>query len=297
MITDLQRVKFVLNNPLWFLRKVIYGFRENQGFLLAGAVAYYTLLSIVPMLALILIVLSQLIDSQQLLETTQEYLGLVTPVQAGDIVEQISVVLENWRLFGALGLIILLFFSSFTFTMLENAMSVIFLHRVEKRRRHFLISAIIPYTYIFFLALGMLIVSMVSGTIHSLDEKTFLFIGREWSLSGLTAAVVYIVGILGEVLLLTSLYLVMPRGRLAISHALLGGITATLLWEITRHFLVWYFATLSLVNVVYGTFATAIVILLSLEAAAIILLLGAQVISEYEQIGPQQIQQTDSVSS
>jgi len=296
MITDLHRAKFVFRNPLWFLRKVFLGFRENQGFLLAGAVAYYTLLSIVPMLALILITLSQLVDSQQLLQTTQDYLGLVTPVQASDIVDQISVVLQNWRLFGALGLVILLFFSSFAFTMLENAMSVIFLHRVEKRRRHFLISAIIPYTYIFFLALGMLIVSMVSGTIHSLDEKAFLFIGREWSLSGLTAAIVYIVGILGEVLLLTSLYLVMPTGRLAISHALLGGITATLLWEVTRHFLVWYFATLSLVNVVYGTFATAIIILLSLEAAAIILLLGAQVISEYEQINHEQIQQTNSVS-
>lgn len=294
MITDLHRAKYVLNNPLWFLRKVVSGFRANQGFLLSGAVAYYTLLSIVPMLALILIVLSQLIDSQQLLQTTHDYLGLVTPVEASDVVEQISVVLQNWKIFGVVGLIILLFFSSLAFTMLENAMSVIFFHRVVVRRRHFLISAIIPYCYIFFLALGMLVVSMVSGTIHSLDEKTFLLMGREWSLSGLTAGIVYMVGILGEVLLLTSLYLVMPTGRLAISHALLGGITATILWEITRHFLVWYFATLSLVNVVYGTFATAIIILLSLEAAAIILLLGAQVISEYERIGAQQNHQTDA---
>ena len=63
-----------------------------------------------------------------------------------------------------------------------------------------------------------------------------------------------------------------------------GGITATILWELTRHFMVWYFSTLSIINVVYGTFATAIIILLSLEAAAVILLLGAQVISEYERI-------------
>ena len=77
----------------------------------------------------------------------------------------------------------------------------------------------------------------------------------------------------------------MPVGRLSLRHALIGGITAALLWEITRHVLVWYFSTLSLVNVVYGTFATVIIILLSLEAAAIILLLGAQVIAEYERIG------------
>lgn len=293
MSTDFDRAKYVFRNPFWFLRKVLSGFRANQGFLLSGAVAYYTLLSIVPMLALILIVLSQLIDTQQLLETMREYLGLVTPVEASDVAEQIAVVLENWKLFGVVGLVILLFFSSLAFTMLENAMSVIFFHRVIVRRRHFLISAIIPYCYIFFLALGLLIVSMVSGTIHSLDEKTFLLLGHEWSLSGFTAGLVYFFGIVGEILLLTSLYLVMPTGRLALSHALIGGVTATVLWELTRHFLVWYFATLSVVNVVYGTFATAIIILLSLEAAAIILLLGAQVISEYERIGNEQFSQPD----
>lgn len=293
MSTDIHRAKYVLNHPLWFLGKVVTGFRANQGFLLSGAVAYYTLLSIVPMLALILIVLSQLVDSQQLLDTTSEYLGLVTPVEASDVVRQITVVLLNWKLFGAVGLMILLFFSSLAFTMLENAMSVIFFHRVVVRRRHFLVSAIIPYCYIFVLALGMLIVSMVSGTIHSLDDKTFLLSGHEWSLSGMTTGIVYVVGILGEVLLLTSLYLVMPTGRLALSHALIGGITATILWEITRHFLVWYFATLSVVNIVYGTFATAIIILLSLEAAALILLLGAQVISEYERIGNEEYSQPD----
>jgi membrane protein len=293
MSTDFDRAKYVFRNPFWFLRKVLSGFRANQGFLLSGAVAYYTLLSIVPMLALILIVLSQLIDTQQLLETMREYLGLVTPVEASDVAEQIAVVLVNWKLFGVVGLVILLFFSSLAFTMLENAMSVIFFHRVIVRRRHFLISAIIPYCYIFFLALGLLIVSMVSGTIHSLDEKTFLFMGHEWSLSGFTAGIIYFFGVLGEILLLTSLYLVMPTGRLALSHALIGGVTATVLWELTRHFLVWYFATLSVVNVVYGTFATAIIILLSLEAAAIILLLGAQVISEYERIGNEQFSQPD----
>jgi len=293
MSTDFDRAKYVFRNPLWFLRKVLNGFRANQGFLLSGAVAYYTLLSIVPMLALILIVLSQLIDTQQLLETMREYLGLVTPVEASDVAEQIAVVLNNWKLFGVVGLVILLFFSSLAFTMLENAMSVIFFHRVIVRRRHFLISAIIPYCYIFFLALGLLVVSMVSGTIHSLDDKTFLLLGHEWSLSGFTAGLVYFFGIVGEILLLTSLYLVMPTGRLALSHALIGGVTATFLWEITRHFLVWYFATLSVVNVVYGTFATAIIILLSLEAAAIILLLGAQVISEYERIGNEQFSQQD----
>jgi len=68
-------------------------------------------------------------------------------------------------------------------------------------------------------------------------------------------------------------------------HALIGGATAGLLWELIRFGLAWYFASLSQVNVVYGSLATAIVVLLSLEVAATLLLLGAQVIAEYERIG------------
>ena len=82
--------------------------------------------------------------------------------------------------------------------------------------------------------------------------------------------------------MLSSLYLVLPFGQITISHALLGGTTAAILWEITRHVLVWYFAKLSLVSVIYGSFATAVVILLSIEIASVILLLGAQVIAEFE---------------
>jgi YihY family inner membrane protein len=280
-----HRAHFVLDHPWQFTKQVIAGFRANQGFLLAGAVAYYTLLSIVPMFALILVVLSQVQEAAELVDTLRTYLMLVVPNQAEILSDQISKFLQNWKVIGFIGFIILLFFSSFAFTVLENAMSVIFFHRVAIKRRHFLISAVIPFCYILFAAAGLLVVSAVSGGLHSLDTRSILVMGQVWSLSSVEAFLVYLFGIIGEVLLLTSLYLVMPVGRLALRHALIGGITAAVLWEITRHILVWYFSTLSLVNIIYGTFATAIIILLSLEAAAIILLLGAQVIAEYERIG------------
>lgn len=267
------------------MARVVAGFRANQGFLLAGALAYYTLLSLIPMLALMLVLLSQFRATPELLTALREYLLLVTPAQAETLIAQIGVFLDNWRVAGAAGLLLLLFFSSLAFTVLENAMSVIFFHRVAVKRRHFLISAIIPYCYILLLAVGLLLVSIVSGSLTALDTRSVTIMGRVWSLGGSEAVLIYLFGVIGEIALLTSLYLVMPVGRLALRHALIGGVTAALLWEMTRHALVWYFSTLSLVNLVYGSFAAAIVILLSLEAAAIILLLGAQVIAEYERIG------------
>jgi uncharacterized BrkB/YihY/UPF0761 family membrane protein len=58
--------------------------------------------------------------------------------------------------------------------------------------------------------------------------------------------------------------------------------TATILWEITRRVLIWYYAVMSMVNLIYGSFATVVVALLSIEVIALILLFGAQVIAELE---------------
>jgi YihY family inner membrane protein len=94
----------------------------------------------------------------------------------------------------------------------------------------------------------------------------------------------YLLGVAGEILIIASIYMVMPVGRLSWRHALIGGATAALLWELTRHVLLWYLATLSKVGEVYGSLTAAIVMLLSLEFLAILLLLGAQVIAEYERL-------------
>ena len=108
--------------------------------------------------------------------------------------------------------------------------------------------------------------------------------GHTVPLRGVSGLLLYLMGVGGEVLVLTSIYLVMPVGRLSLRTALIGGVTATVLWEIMRHLLVWYFSTLSQVRIVYGSLTTAIVALLSLEIAAMVLLLGAQVIAEYERV-------------
>jgi YihY family inner membrane protein len=143
---------------------------------------------------------------------------------------------------------------------------------------------IMPYIFILLLTAGFLVVSLVAGWLHAHSTGSMELLGTDVDLGVMTAGMLYVIGILGELLLLTSIYFVMPVGRLAWSHALVGGIAATMLWELTRHLLVWYFSTLSFVSVIYGSFASSIMILLGFEFAAIILLLGAQVIAEYERI-------------
>jgi membrane protein len=262
----------VLQHPGAFTLRVLQAFRKNQGLLLAGGVAYYALLSIVPLLLLIVIALSHLIDQAMLLETLERYMGWLFPGQSKPIVTELAGFLEHREVVGWVMVATMLFFSSLAFTVLENAMSIIFFHRVAVRRRHFLVSAILPYCYILFLGIGLLVVTLVAGSLQTVGE----------ALSGF---LLYLLGVAGEVLIVTAIYLVMPVGRLSFRHALIGGVIAALLWEITRHAFIWYFARLSKLSVVYGSLTTAIVVLITLEIAAALLLLGAQVISEYERIG------------
>src|SRR5438128_217322 len=79
----------VLADPGSFALAVARQFRANQGVLLAGAVAYYTLLSLIPLLILILMALSHVVPEDRLLVTLAEYLEFVAPGQSTALVEEV----------------------------------------------------------------------------------------------------------------------------------------------------------------------------------------------------------------
>jgi len=272
----------IARHPWPFLVEVFGEFRRNHGLLLAGAVAYYMLLSIVPLLILLLVVLSNVLDPAALLATLARYLDLVVPGHTKDIVDDLAGFLQHRAAVSGVILLTILFFSSLAFGVLEDAFAVIFHHRRRERARSWLASALIPYAFIVVLAVGLVVITVVSGALQTLAVREFHAFGELRTLGVLSVWFIYLTGIAGEILLLTAIYLVMPAGQLRLRHALIGGIVAGLLWEVTRHVLVWYFATLSQISVVYGSFATTIALLLSFEIAATVLLLGAQVIAIYE---------------
>jgi YihY family inner membrane protein len=156
---------------------------------------------------------------------------------------------------------------------------------VAQRSRPFLLSALLPLGYIVFIVAAMFVETFVFANLLAISGENIAVLGHIWSLGGFTRLLAYLGGVAVEILLISSIYFLMPVGRISPSHALIGGVTAGLLWEIIRHALAWYFDTLSQVSVVYGSLATVVIVLLSLDIAATLLLLGAQVIAEYERFG------------
>ena len=260
---------------LRFIRRVVSRFLKNKGILLAGAVGYNALLSLVPLFAILLIVLSHIFDERLILSAVDAELSVVIPGQADTLVASLAAFLESRSVISGIGLVVLLFFSSIAFRILNDAMAIIF-HKHKPQPRHPLISAILPYMYIGLMGLGLVGLTITSGIISALGESTFLAIGTY------EKSIYQVLGFIGLTLMLTSIYLVMPPVKVSFRRALAGGFTAAVLWEIVRNVMVWYFDNLSMVDVIYGSLGTVIVVLLSMEVAAIIILLGAQVIAELE---------------
>lgn len=272
---------------LALLRRLLADFHRNRALLLSGAVAYNTLLSLVPLFALLLVALSHVVDQRLLVRTVAMNLEFLVPGQARAITEQVAAFVAHRRVVGGIGVAALLFFSAMAFSILESAMAVIFHHRAAKRR-HPVVAAAIPYLFVIALGAGLLFVTLMTGALEALGRGSIHVRGHAWSLAHLSRGVLYAVGVAGSALMLTALYMVLPAHRVTFRGALAGGIAASLLWEAVRHVLVWYFQTLSMVNVVYGSLATAVIALLTLEAAALILLFGAQVIAELERLAERQ---------
>ena len=106
MAVPTAALSHVLQQPAAFLWQVLTAFRENQGLLLAGAVAYYTLLSIVPMFALLLILLAQFPGSALLLDTVGTYLELAAPTRPGELVADLGSLPLHWKVGGVAGWVV-----------------------------------------------------------------------------------------------------------------------------------------------------------------------------------------------
>ncbi|MFG6136873.1 YihY/virulence factor BrkB family protein [Halomonas sp. B23F22_10] len=267
---------------LSFVWRVLGAFLRNRGILLAGGVGYNILLSVVPLFAVMVVLLARVVDEQQLLTLLSIQARHLAPAHAEVLLDAVRSLLDSREAIGILGLPVLLVFSSFAFRMLEDALAIIFHAPDTHVGRSAWVSVLMPYAFMVVLGAGLMGLTLLVSLADAVNTLWMALLGRELPLAGLSSTALNLTSFAGVFLLFSAIYKVMPVVKVALRRALVGGFVAALLWEGARLLLVYYFAHLSFVNAVYGSLATLIVVLLTLEVGAIILLLGAQVIAELE---------------
>lgn len=256
-----------------FALRVVRNFRKNNGILLASAVGYNTSLSMVPLFALVLILLSQFIDEDVLVDIFTKQVRFLLPGDPAGTRETLRSFLDQREVAGWIGFGAMLLFSSLAFRTLETAMRAIFSHHDRSEKRTYLVSALMPFAFTTSIGLGLIVVTALTAALSAAGSRGHL---------PAPATLLHVAAFFGLVTLFCAFYRLLPIGKISTRRAMIGGLVAATLWELIRLILQWYFATISLVGVVYGSLATVVVILLSMEIAAIVLLLGAQVIAELE---------------
>lgn len=273
----------VLLHPFAFGLRVIRGLRRNRALLLSGALAFNGLLTLVPLLALLLLGLSHVMDEERLLHGIQISLEFVVPGQAAVVTDEFAALLAHRDLIGGVGIVMLLFFSGLAFGVLQDAFSLIFEHRFARLSRHRLVSLFLPWLFALALGAGLFLLVIALTALETLGQGGRTIPGLELPLEALSGPLIGIVGFGAQAVLLAALYIVMPVGVVRVREALVGGLVAAAVWEPLRRLLGWYFNSVSFVSVVFGSIGATVVVLLFMEVAALVVLLGAQVIAEYEQ--------------
>lgn len=265
-----------------FTGHVLKTFLRNHGILLAGGVGYNVLLSMVPLFALLCVSLTHIFDEQQLLAIIAVQAAHLTPTHADLVVDTVEELMDSREMVGWVGILALLFFSSFAFRMLEDSIAIVF-HQAEPRsRRNFWISAALPYLFMIVLGSSLLVlmlgIALTSGLYDLLSSR----LGFRLAVGEISEVALHLISFLGMACLFSAIYKILPVVKIATRRALIGGLVAAILWEGVRLFVMFYINNISFVNTIYGSLAAIIILLLTLEVGAFILLLGAQVIAELE---------------
>lgn len=253
-----------------FAWRVLRRFSANNGLLLASAVGYNFALSMVPLFALVLIVLSHVLAEDKLLEIVSTQVRLLVPGEPQATHATLRSLFEQRQRVGLISLIAMLVFSSLAFRILEGAIHAIFHRHRPQEKRVAWVSAILPFAFTLTILLALVGVTTLIAMLDHFANG----IALSWLLS--------IGAYAGLIAVFFAFYRLIPVGSVSTRRALAGAFVASSLWEIVRRLMQWYFANLSLVGVLYGSLSTVVVILLSMEVAAVIVLLGAQVIAELE---------------
>lgn len=273
---------------LWFGRLLRFGqrvlrhFVRHRGLLLAGGVGYNILLSAVPLFAVLAATLSHVVSEERLLEVIALQARLLTPGRSELLVDTVRSLLAQRQMIGWIGFGVMLFFSSMAFRMLDDAVAIIFQRHRRAAPRRAWVAALLPYAFVAVLGVALFGLTGLVALLNTVGRVDLSLLGVHVPLSAAAVVGLWASSFFGIALLFASIYKVLPVVPVDTGRALVGGLVAAALWELMRLALVWWFAQVSMVNLVYGSLGTVIILLLYLEAAAVILLLGAQVIAELE---------------
>lgn len=273
-----HRLHFIRDHGLEFTGFMWRRIQDDRLKVTAGYLAYITLLSLVPMLAVIFAMMSAFPMFEELRETIQNFIFSNFVPAAGDIVqEKIQDFVNNASKTTAIGVAALAFTAMLLISAIDQNFNYIW--RVSEKRR----TSVAFATYWMILTLGPILVG-ASLVLTSYLTTMKLFNNDTLSIG---AHLLSVLPFFLSTAMFVVFYMVVPNTRVRFTHAICGALVAGVLFEIAKRAFAFYIVQFPSYEAIYGTLATIPIIFVWVYLSWMVALLGAEItagMGEFERL-------------
>lgn len=263
---DLTQFSFFKRVWLQFLRIVVLiseGFTKSQIQQGASSLVYYTLLGIVPVIALIIAIAKKLaleegFKSWMLMQFRDQRTVIIHLFDFADA----SLKNAHQGVVAGVGIAILLWAGLKIFLYIEHSFNKIW----EVEKGHGFLRRLLDYASI------LLIIPIIILIASSMQAITAAF-----ELTGIFALIFSLIPFMLTFLLLAFLYYFMPNTKVRFRPALYAGIITGILYQLVQWIYLFFQLGVTRYNAVYGTFAALPLFLIWLHLSWTVILIGAKV--------------------
>jgi membrane protein len=238
----------------------------------AMSLAYTTLLSIVPLLVFSAVILKSLGARGDLKFIISQFFAPMGGA-ADQLTESVLQFVRNMRsdLLGAIGLIFLVYTVVTTIQKVERSFN--FLWRVDRPR-----SFLRRFTeYLAVMIVGPILLAVALGLLAGAERSPFaLWIDGIEPLAWILSAVGKILPYVIVTIIFTFMYIFIPNTKVQFRAALIGGITAGVVWALVGKVFTAFIVYASSMVAIYTGFAIVLTTLIWVYLSWLILLIGAQ---------------------
>jgi len=255
-----------------------FGFHGGAN--LAASIAFYAILSIIPLLTLTTLVLGILFGSNPAIhEGMLKIVQVLHPRFPVELLDQLTRIDQKEFILGWVGLLALIWTAALIFSSIERAFGIVF--RAQKKRNYFLsrllAMTMIPLAWI----IGMISVALAHVSI--VIKNNPLIPMDSWLASNLIYVLFqHLLPFLLLVCLLTIVYKAIPTVPVKFKHAFIGGFLFSSLVWIAKYLYIAYFTRNDQYHVIYGPLETVVTLILWVFYISIVLLFCAELIASYQ---------------
>jgi membrane protein len=266
------------------LREVGRKFIEDNCILIAAAISFFALLSVVPLMLLAVAALGSVLTSARAQEIVLDFARDQLPGLEDQVAEELRTLVQTHQWTGWLGLLGLVWASGQVFANLEIALALAW--QVPRRRglvHRYALALVMTLLAGVPIVLSVLLTVAIT-TLRQIQVPVFGWklgaIPLVWTLAGDLAPMLLTIASF------TAVYRWVPNCPVRWRSAILGGLCAGLAWEAAKRLFAYYVPNVVQLGRLYGPFTGIVGLMLWIFYSSLILLLGAEITAVAQSVHP-----------